>query len=44
VVVVVVVAEGLLRIEGAAGANWEKVLADSAVVVLIVELVGIGIE
>lgn len=43
-VVAVVMAEGLLRIEGAAGANWRKVLADSAVVVLVVELVGIGIE
>jgi hypothetical protein len=38
VVVVVVVAEGLLRIEGAAGANWEKVLAESAVVVLVVDI------
>lgn len=37
-VVVVVVAEGLLRIEGAAGANWEKVLAESAVVVLVVDI------
>ena len=37
-VVAVVMAEGLLRIEGAAGANWEKVLAESAVVVLVVDI------